>query len=174
MSVSPPAKRGSLPPFRILRTAVTFIILLAILALLLEWGVIRRWLIEPTTRIEAYLSATILHLAGMELEVRRTSLVSNAFTMNVLNGCNGIYAFSIFLAAVLAYPSRWSEKAKGAILGGLFLFTVNLVRILSLFLIGLYLPGWLEWTHIYFWQTLIILISLLTWFHWESRWVHHV
>lgn len=173
MSVSPPANEGSLPPFRIWRTAATFIVLLAVLALSLEWEVIRRWLIEPATRIEAFLAATILHLAGLEIEVRKTSLASNAFTMNVLNGCNGVYAFSIFLAAVLAYPSRWSEKAKGVILGGLFLFTVNLIRILSLFLIGLYLPGWLDWTHIYFWQTLIILISLLTWFHWESRWVHH-
>ncbi len=155
------------------RTVLIFIALLAAIALVLEWEFFERVLVGPLTRVTTWLSGGILRLSGYAVEVEGTYLVSGGFSMNVLNGCNGVYAISIFLAAIAAYPSRWSEKARGAALGGVLLFLVNVGRVVSLFLIGVHIPEWLEWFHIYFWQTGIVLIAILIWFFWEDRMVRH-
>lgn len=171
---APPGAGDPVPRRAIIRVAAGFLLVLAAFALLLEWDAFESAVVEPVTRAEAASAAAVLRLSGSDVRVEGTSLLTEGFTMNVLNGCNGVYALSIFLAAVIAYPSRWREKIAGLTLGSLFLFAVNLIRIVTLFAVGVLLPAWLDWFHLYFWQTLIVLVSLSTWFYWEQRWVRHV
>ncbi|MBI4161291.1 MAG: exosortase H [Acidobacteria bacterium] len=162
---------GRRPP--ILATALLFLGCLAAFALLLEWPAAEAVIVDPITRLQARLAGALLRLAGSGVNVDGTSLVRGGFTMNVRNGCNGVYALSIFLAAILAYPSRWREKAAGAIGGGAVLLAGNLARILSLYLVGVRFPDQLEWFHLYFWQTGMAVLALGVWFWWENRWVRH-
>ena len=172
----PPAGPAAPPPpllSTVARAILIFVVIIACLALVLKWKPAEVWIHDPMNRVATVLSAGILRLAGLPAEVEGSSLVSDGFSMNILKGCNGVYAISIFLASVLAYPSRWTEKARGAVLGGLFLFLVNVGRVISLFLVGLYRPEWAEWFHVYFWQTGIVLIAILAWFFWEEKMVRH-
>ena len=60
-------------------------------------------------------------------------------------------------------------KAFGAALGLVALTLVNLVRIISLFLIGSAYPEYLEVAHLLVWQTAIILFAIVLWLLWVGR-----
>lgn len=91
------------------------------------------------------------------------------FSMRVDNDCNGIWAHLIFLASVLGYPASWREKLVGLAIGEPLLFLLNVGRLVSLFAVGLYVPGVFRAMHVYVWQFLIIGVALMLFFIWVDR-----
>jgi exosortase/archaeosortase family protein len=87
------------------------------------------------------------------------------------NGCNGAWAHLIFLASVLAYPATWKEKLLGLAVGQPVLVVLNVVRVVSLFIIGLYAPTIFRAAHVYVWQFLIIGFAMLMLFIWADQFV---
>jgi exosortase/archaeosortase family protein len=49
----------------------------------------------------------------------------------------------------------------GAVLGSLVLMALNTLRIMSLFLVGCYYPGWFPAVHEQFWPTFSLLVAVL-------------
>jgi exosortase/archaeosortase family protein len=89
--------------------------------------------------------------------------------VNIRNGCNGVEAMMIFLAAVLAFPAPWPARLSGLALGVVAIQAVNLVRVVALFLTGVYLPRFFDASHTLVWQTVVILFSVLLWIFWANR-----
>jgi exosortase/archaeosortase family protein len=76
---------------------------------------------------------------------------------------------SIYLAAVLAYPTGWPARGLGALIGVLAINFINVFRVVALFLIGLYLPTMFHETHVYVAQALLICVAVAAWMYWVSR-----
>lgn len=138
---------------------------------LLSWQPVNDRFVEPFTAGVARLSGGVLDLLGQDVRMDGTIIRNARFAVNVRNGCNGIEALIIFLAAVLAFPARLSARAIGLVLGSLVIQVVNVVRVVALFLTGAYLPRWFDSSHTVVWQTVVILTAVLLWIYWAARFV---
>lgn len=119
------------------------------------------------------ISAAALNILGFSVkwDARTLSTTAGSFTVLVGNGCNGAWAHLIFLASVLAYPATWKEKLLGLAVGQPVLVVLNVVRVVSLFLIGVYAPTIFRAAHVYVWQFLIIGFAMLMLFIWADQFV---
>jgi len=113
-------------------------------------------------------SEWVLGFLGVPVAREARALYSpdGVFGMRLDNDCNGAWAHLVFLAGVLAYPTAWRARMLGAAVGTLVLFLVNLLRVTSLYLIGVHAPAFFRATHVYVWQFLIIAFALLLFVVW--------
>ena len=173
---TPVSKAPAVPqePFwRRNRREITFLVLFVVLLgggfTLVSVNWINDHAIEPFTAGIARLSGFILNLLGQQVTMRGTIISSPHFAVNIRNGCNGIEAMLIFLAAVLAFPARWRSRLAGLALGILAIQVVNLIRVVALFLTGVYFPKIFDTSHTVIWQTIVILAGVLLWIYWANR-----
>lgn len=61
------------------------------------------------------------------------SLVTPTGTLNIVNGCEGVEAVILLGVAILVSPVSWRGRGLGFLLGLVFVFAINQVRILTLF-----------------------------------------
>jgi exosortase H (IPTLxxWG-CTERM-specific) len=125
--------------------------------------------VEPFTAGVARASGAVLRLLGQDVTMEGTVIRSPRFAVNIRNGCNGIEAMLIFLAAVLAFPASWKSRLAGLGLGIVAIQMVNLVRVAALFLTGVYFPKIFDASHTVIWQTIVILFGVLLWIFWANR-----
>jgi exosortase H (IPTLxxWG-CTERM-specific) len=125
--------------------------------------------IEPFTAGIAQASGAVLDLIGQNVTLQGTVIRNARFAVNIRNGCNGVEAMLIFLAAVLAFPASWRSRLLGLGLGILVIQVVNLIRVVALFLTGIYFPKLFDASHTVVWQTLVILSGVLLWIFWANR-----
>lgn len=88
------------------------------------------------------------------------------FPVKIIVECTGIYEILIFGAAVLAFPTSWSKRAIGMLLGFPLLYFFNVVRIIVLILVGKFWSEIFDFMHIYFWQATLILMITSVWLLW--------
>jgi exosortase H (IPTLxxWG-CTERM-specific) len=122
--------------------------------------------VVPYTTLIAKVSGIILGLLGEDITINGCVLRSPRFAVTIYNGCNGLITSLIFVSGVLAFPARWSAKVIGFIGGLLAIQAINLVRIISLFYIGIYFPKLFNSSHIFIWQSLVILAGVTLWITW--------
>jgi len=170
-SATPAAPQGSF--FQRNRREVTFLVVFLVLLgggftlISLNW--VNDHVIEPFTAAIASTSGATLNLLGQHVTMRGTEIHSAKFAVNIKNGCNGVEAMLIFLAAVLAFPATWKSKLAGLGLGFVAIQLVNLVRVVALFLTGIYFPKIFDASHTVIWQTIVILFGVLLWIFWANR-----
>ncbi|HEV3073240.1 MAG TPA: exosortase H [Thermoanaerobaculia bacterium] len=170
----PPAAGGTGGGFwRRNRREITFLALFLVLLggsftlISLNW--INDHAIEPFTGGIARLSGAVLNLLGQHVALRGTVIQGPHFAVNIRNGCNGVEAMLIFLSAVLAFPASWRSRLTGLALGTLAIQAINLVRVVSLYLTGAYLPRFFDASHTVIWQSVVILCGVLLWVFWANR-----
>lgn len=89
------------------------------------------------------------------------------FGVSIEPGCNGVEAFVVLCAAVLAYPlGNWRQKLAGLVVGFGAIQGLNVVRVISLFYLGQWNSAVFEFAHAYVWQALIMLDVLVVWMLW--------
>ncbi|MCO6477230.1 MAG: archaeosortase/exosortase family protein [Phaeodactylibacter sp.] len=97
-------------------------------------------------------------------------LISNSeFSINIGKGCDALTPTVLFLAAVLIFPIGFRAKWPALLLAPLGIALLNFLRIISLFLIGIYAPSFFELAHIEIWQAVFIAACFLAWVYWLSR-----
>ena len=114
----------------------------------------------------AALSGGLLRLVGQASEVMGTTITTQGFSVDIVRGCDGLEPIAAFVAAVLASPVAWRRKLRGLAMGSVFLWLANLVRIVTLVLIGLYAPSLFKRMHLEVWQAAFIVLAVATWFVW--------
>ncbi|MCL6641718.1 MAG: exosortase H [Candidatus Bipolaricaulota bacterium] len=122
--------------------------------------------------VTAQMLAVALWLLGAEGKAVGTIVTSKVFSAEIITECTAIFPLMIFLAAVIAYPSRWKQKLWGIVLGVPAILFVNLIRLVSLFYIGYWFPSVFETAHLLVWQSLIIFFAVLFWLVWVELFVH--
>ena len=120
-------------------------------------------------RTTANLTAMVLTVLGESVRVDGVSLYSPLLNMRIVSECTAITPTIVFAAAVLAFPSSISIKLKGLLLGIVALYLVNLVRVVSLYYIGIHAPNQMEFAHLVVWQAAIVLIAIGLWSLWAAR-----
>lgn len=159
--------------WRAYRREITFLGLFLLLLVgsftLLSVAWVDQHVVVPFTGAVARVSGWMLAVMGQDVTLRGTQILSPRFSVNIENGCNGLEAMLIFLAAVLSFPASWKARGIGLALGLVAIQGVNLVRVVALFLTGAYLPSFFDASHTVVWQTIVILASILLWLYWASR-----
>lgn len=116
--------------------------------------------------VNAKIASGILNLFGFGTTASGKEIYNSQFTVSVKRGCDAIEPAALFVSAVLAFPSSFKMKLHGIVVGILFLLAVNLFRIVSLFLTGIYAPSYFELMHLEVWQVVFILLALASWIVW--------
>jgi len=96
-------------------------------------------------------------------------LSSPRFAVTIYNGCNGLEAILVFVAGVLAFPASWRARLLGVVLGVVAVQLLNIVRVVSLYYVGVWRPEWFTTAHVLVWQTIVILFAVVLWLFWVQR-----
>ena len=127
-------------------------------------------------RISAWFSWVFLRglgaLIGFKITLNGTILGSGVFEVDVSPACSGAVPSMIYMSAVLAYPTSMRAKLIGTVLGLVIINGLNLIRVVALFLIGLYYAQLFHETHVYIAQALVVAVAVATWLFWAGRFAH--
>jgi exosortase/archaeosortase family protein len=128
--------------------------------------------------LRGYLNATaqmaggLLVWFGLENHVNGATVWSAQYALTVAEDCSASELMLFFFSAVLAFPIPTRRKWPGLVAGALIIPLMNLLRVASLFAVGVYWPGSMEFIHLEIMPLGLIVITLvgwLTWLHWASR-----
>jgi exosortase/archaeosortase family protein len=127
---------------------------------------------QTIQRAIARMTSSVLNLLGQSTTVAGTTVQSHLFGINVVAACTGVFLTGLYLVAVAVLPTRWGAKLVGAGIGIAGIFIVNLLRLVSLYLLGVYWPAVLDPVHQLVWQSLAIVLAVVIWLWWAGRWGH--
>jgi exosortase H (IPTLxxWG-CTERM-specific) len=153
----------------LLRLYLVFGGILALFVIAFFTKSVRDNMVAPFTSFVAHCSSLIMNIFGAGSRVAGTILSTSDYSINIVDGCNGIYATAILISGILAYPSGIKDKLWGVVLGTLAIFILNLGRVISLFYLGQYYPDIFNEVHVYVWQPIIILWAIIVWDFWSRR-----
>jgi exosortase/archaeosortase family protein len=118
--------------------AIRALIFLAVFtALSLSWNALRgtsaeRWVVhDATVRPAAWIANQLT--PGIQARAVDSSLRAPGGGLNILNGCEGLDALFLLVAAFAVAPLAWRWRVAGLAGGVIFVFALNQVRILALF-----------------------------------------
>ena len=139
------------------------------------------FLLSPASRalrtsLELFLAQTagaFLSWFQHSVSVLGSMVTVNDFSAEIIPACTGLFSTSIFLAAVLAYPSTAKSKLLGLAIGVFGILALNWLRIVSLLVIGAHWRPAFEFTHLVVWRSLVIFFALFLWLFWVKRFTRH-
>ena len=154
---------------RQVRFLVQFFALLAVFYLVIgtAWG--DRYLVAPFTRGLTQVSGFLLNIVGQDVVVEDTIIRNTFFAVDIKNGCNGIEALVFLCAAMFAFAAPLKDRLLGILLGALAVQALNLVRIVSLYLLGRYRREIFDMFHLAVWQSIIFGAAVFMFVYWTTR-----
>jgi exosortase/archaeosortase family protein len=120
-------------------------------------------------RLIATISAAVLSALGHQARVNGAVVMGPAFAFEVVRGCDGLEPMGFLLAAALATPATLRTRGLFALVGGVFLLLLNLVRLVSLALVDAYIPRLTQAIHWNVWPGFTVLVVVLVWVCWARR-----
>lgn len=150
---------------------------LYIVWIFLHEGVLKpRGIIDPwLTNIVASSSVTVLNV--MDYDVYQVRLKDGNRILNknetgllkIAYICDGLELYVIFLIFLVAFPGPWKHKVWFIPTGMLAIYLANLIRVVSLILIQMHFPGYLQFNHKYTFVVLIYAFIFLLWVLWVQK-----
>jgi exosortase/archaeosortase family protein len=123
--------------------------------------------------VYAKITALILGVLGNDVTVYGQSVTSPRYSIQIARECSALEPTALFVAGVLALQVRRGTRWIGVVLGVLSLAITNVVRIVSLFYVGIYIPSKFDMIHIEVWQALFIVLAIAYWAVW-AMWATRV
>lgn len=120
---------------------------------------------------QAWLVGTVLGWFDASVSVQG-NLILGRFPMAIVVDCAALDALAFFAAAVLGFPAAWRSKLAGVAAGCAAIITVNLVRILTLYVAGVHWPALFSVLHEEVLQVLMVATALAAfalWVRWTMR-----
>lgn len=118
--------------------------------------------ISMTSRIAAFLLSIF-----EESAYSKGPIIGDLDNYVVLSfGCEGTEPIVVYLAGVLSFPALWKYRIKGAIIGLILLYTMNIIRVVVLFYIAKNYSNQFELFHITIFPVLFIFFAILSWAIW--------
>jgi len=118
----------------------------------------------------ARIAGSILVLFGEEVVIDGNAVWSERFGISVVTACTGLFLTGLFTTAVIVFPTALRSKLVGIVMGVTGIFTLNVVRLVSLYYVGVHMPKWLDTIHLLVWQSLLIALSVALWLLWAGLW----
>jgi exosortase/archaeosortase family protein len=120
--------------------------------------------IQPViVNINARISSGILNLMGQKTTAYFEMIISPLLSISIARGCDAVEAMALFVSTTLAFPMNWKRKIIGLFTGLILLFIINIVRIVSLYFIGIHSKSYFETMHAQVWPVIIIIFATLIW-----------
>ena len=163
---TPPAPRSLKPR---LVFVGRFLGALVVLYAVVAFNPVNDHVIVPFTEVVA--SASALVLRGVESGVVAVGTVirSPRFALDVQNGCNGVEATILLVAAILAFPATLRSRLAGLVIASIAIELLNLVRLSSLFWLGEHYRPVFDFVHVAVWQSLVIVAAVAIFILWSLK-----
>jgi len=148
---------------------VRFAVLLLVFFVVIWLGPVDRNVIAPFTRGLARVSAVVLNLFGEQVSVFGSVIQGKGFAVDIKGGCNGVEAMLLLCAAIAAFDAPWRSRLLGLLAGSAALMSFNIVRIVSLYMIGERWRQLFETFHLAVWQTIMFALAASIFAFWSGR-----
>jgi exosortase/archaeosortase family protein len=118
-----------------------------------------------------YLS-TYAHLAGAAISLFDPSVhvvgtrIIGRMTMDFALSCDAMDVYILFAAATVAFPTRWRRRAIALVFSFAAMVCLNVLRILSLFYLGMYFPSKFDLFHLQIWPAVIVMVASAAFLGW--------
>jgi len=146
-----------------------FVALLIVFEVPLLLEPVDRTVVRPLSAWIAAAAGFVLAALSQHVVVNGTIIASPCFSVNIQNGCNGLETVLFLIAAVLAFPASTAQKAIATVSGIVLIQAVNLIRVVTLYLVGCHRPEWFASFHLAIWQTLVFATAVLFFAAWSRR-----
>lgn len=120
-----------------------------------------------------YIASFLLHLIAIENQVSLAGLARgfcdlelNQIAYRVKHECTGLFASSIFSAAVLAYPASIKKKLLGIFMGASAFFVFGTLRIIIMAFVAVISPEHIHFFHVYVMVIASLGFSVILWILW--------
>ncbi len=159
------------PKRPVLRFVLILVGLMGVFNLAFVYWISKGSFFEGYLALNADAGAAILRVFGENARAMGTSLSSSRYALEIKHGCDGLQVSVFFAIAVLATPCGVAMLARLPVilLGTSFLLLFNLVRIVSLYYVGIFFPSQFEIMHRGVWQPVFIFVPLFLWVMWSRR-----
>ncbi|MGR9115944.1 MAG: archaeosortase/exosortase family protein [Gammaproteobacteria bacterium] len=129
--------------------------------------------LAPLAEWTATLCSRLIQWSGMEVLREGVFLTHpNGFGYEIAYTCTGLLPSVTFIVCVMAYPSVFRYQFIGILVCIPVLLTVNYLRLVNLFYLGVYFPSAFGLAHEVIWEGLLAVtfISLwLSWIYWSDE-----
>ena len=116
----------------------------------------------------ARLAGWVLRLTRADVTVAGADVVGD-ISLTVAKNCDAMDVNILFVAAIVAFPTGWRRRAVGIGLGVLGLAAINILRIVSLYYVGVRFPRHFEVVHAELWPFAMVAVAVMAFVLW-SRW----
>jgi exosortase/archaeosortase family protein len=127
------------------------------------------WLLPYYLHFVAILANVLTHGLGEGTAVAQATLRSPAYAVTVSPACSAVELACFIGAAVFAFPSPWRAKVSGFLLGLALIVVLNVVRVTTLFLVGVHARSSFDLVHEDVWAVLLIATTTLFVAGWIGR-----
>jgi len=138
--------------------------------LLAEWSRACTDALAPVDILTARATSQILAWLGMDAQRELAALAHpGGFSYQIVMPCTGIIPAALLTAAILCAGASLWAKVGGAALGALSVLALNLVRLVSLFYIGVRHPEAFGLAHAVLWQGVSLVFPIAFFLGWTHR-----
>jgi exosortase/archaeosortase family protein len=123
----------------------------------------------------AHAAGGVLALVDSSVHVTGTQIVGR-FSLEIVKNCDAIEVNIVFASAILALPFRLPNRLRALAAGIALLVLANILRICSLYFIGVYRPASFEFFHLELFPLLLVAftaLNFLLWANWMQRQQSH-
>jgi exosortase/archaeosortase family protein len=117
----------------------------------------------------AWLANAILRGLGQPTHVSEVTIQSPQFMMAIRRGCDAVEPTWLLCAAMISFPAPLPHKLRGMLAAIVLLQILNLVRIVTLYWIGIHFPGFFNSAHMELWPTAFIVVAIVLFVAWKER-----
>ncbi len=150
------------------RFLIVFAVLLIAFYAVITIDAVDRRVVLPFTAALARVSGAALNLIGEKVLVTGTVISGTRFAVDIRGGCNGLEAVVFVCAAMLAFHAPLRKRILGALAAAVILEALNVIRIDSLYLLGVYHRNVFDMFHLAVWQTLMFGAAVFLFLIWTS------
>ena len=123
---------------------------------------------EQTEAILTFFGYDIAHIQHEE-EMSIKLLLNGRYTARVIEGCNSISIIILFLSFIVAFPGKFKATVIFGVLGGLFIYGINILRIAFLTVMLYKYPNQQEFLHNLVFPAIIYGTTFLLWVIWVQK-----
>lgn len=152
--------------WRVFQNWLIFVVILGLFVAVDQYFYL--WINTDLSVWTAEVTSFFLRLLGLDSHCNGKMLWSSICSFEIIGECTAYYPCAIFVAAVGAFPARWTRKLLGIGLGVPILLLINQFRLVSLCYIQHWIPQHFEMLHILVWQSLIIILTVVLWLIWAT------
>ena len=123
----------------------------------------------PYLEANAWLANAILHGLGQPTHVSEVTIQSPRFAMAIRRGCDAVEPTWLLCAAMISFPAPFLHKLRGILAAIVLLQVLNLVRIVTLYWIGIHFPSFFNSAHLEVWPTAFIVVAIALFIGWKEH-----